>query len=339
MSTSQRSGSELDALRGAPILVAPPAEVEAERARLVPWLEREIAELPLARAASRARSRRLVVSGLLAAAAGVGLAFWLVGAGQVGGQGDAPLLAGAPAATLLDGRLESGTLEVLPGSRLGEESRFRTPTAGGARLLTAAGATLAAFPETEFVLSPRKSGAADSELIELRRGAIGFSVPKLSPGHTFRVQTEDALVTVVGTRFFVDAGTPSCVRVEEGSVKVQRGGQERLLGAGDAWGCQSPGGDGSAQVEGSTEGTGSEGDGPAVASESGAREAGQNGSQSARGQGQLDQQNRLLAAALAAERRGDVGRARRGFQELIARYPDSPFGPEARAGLARLKGD
>lgn len=335
MRTPRRPGSEVDVLRAAPVLVATPAEVESERARVVPWLEQQMGELPLRRAAYRRELRRKVLarSGLVAAAAVVALMISIESGTEADADGtevgDAGAAVQPPAATLLDGRLESGALEVLPGSRLGAESRFRTPADAGARLLTATGATLAAAPDTEFALvkgtatmEPAAAGArsASDGLVQLSGGSIDFAVPKLSPGGKFQVKTRDALVTVVGTRFFVGAGTPTCVRVEEGSVQVERDGQTRLLVAGDAWGCASPG-------------SPSERKAPAVAP---ARSA-ERGAQASR-QGQLEQQNRLLATALAAERRGEVARARAAFDELIGRYPDSPFGPEARAGLARLKG-
>lgn len=335
MSGPRRPGGELDGLRSAPILVATPTEVESERARLVPWLEREIAALPAVgmaeRAALRAERRRRVVwgSGALTAAAGLGLV--LFGAPFGDGAKEVPAGASAsvapveaPAATLLDGRLESGSLEVLPGSRLGDESRFRTSEAVGARLLTAGGATLAAAPGTEFALSPGGQTAGQNAMIQLSHGSIDFAVPKLEAGRTFRVKTTDALVTVVGTRFFVTTGAnpsePTCVRVEEGSVRVERAGEARLLGAGQAWGCDA-----------------SSGVSSAVGQAKAVRTVDRSAARASR-DSQLDQQNRLLATALAAERQGDVARARAAFDELVRRHPDSPFGPEARAGLARLKG-
>lgn len=326
MSAPRRTGSELDALRSAPVLVATPSEVEAERAEVVPWLEEQIAELPLRRATARAQTRRraMGLSAALAVAAGAGFVIWtMAGGAWPEGAGSHPEVRASvetPAATLLDGRLESGALEVLPGSKLGRESRFRTSAEGGARLLTSAGATLSAFPGTEFALAPSGAAGAGDAVVELSRGSIGFSVPKLEAGHAFRVRTADALVTVVGTRFFVDARATTCVRVEEGAVHVKRGQEERLLRPGDAWGCDAPsGGDDASQKTAQAA--------PERAS-----------ARAARGEGQLDQQNRLLATALAAERKGDLGRARAAFDELLRRYPDSPFGPEARAGLTRLKG-
>lgn len=53
--------------------------------------------------------------------------------------------------------------------------------------------------------------------------------------------------------------------------------------------------------------------------------------------GTLAAENRLLTEALSAEQAGDASQARSLFSQLLARYPSSPLGPEARAGLARLR--
>jgi hypothetical protein len=52
--------------------------------------------------------------------------------------------------------------------------------------------------------------------------------------------------------------------------------------------------------------------------------------------GTLAEENRLLAAALTAERSRDAQSARTLFEQLLSRNPGSPLAPEARAGLARL---
>jgi hypothetical protein len=53
--------------------------------------------------------------------------------------------------------------------------------------------------------------------------------------------------------------------------------------------------------------------------------------------GTLDEENRMLSAALAAERQGDRSRARALFGELLRRHPASPLAPEARRGLTRMQ--
>jgi hypothetical protein len=53
--------------------------------------------------------------------------------------------------------------------------------------------------------------------------------------------------------------------------------------------------------------------------------------------GTLAEENRLLAAALTAERSRDAQSARTLFEQLLSRNPGSPLAPEARAGLARVR--
>jgi len=57
----------------------------------------------------------------------------------------------------------------------------------------------------------------------------------------------------------------------------------------------------------------------------------------ARPSGTLGEENRLLAAALTAERNRDASSARTLFEQLLSRNPGSPLAPEARAGLARIR--
>jgi hypothetical protein len=53
--------------------------------------------------------------------------------------------------------------------------------------------------------------------------------------------------------------------------------------------------------------------------------------------GTLGEENRLLSAALTAERSGDRERARGLLEQLVAQNPSSPLAPDARTGLARLR--
>ena len=53
--------------------------------------------------------------------------------------------------------------------------------------------------------------------------------------------------------------------------------------------------------------------------------------------GTLGEENRLLSAALTAERSGDRDRARGLLEQLVAQNPSSPLAPDARTGLARLR--
>ena len=128
MKTTRDSVPELlEPLRNGPIGVATPEEIEAEQRRLLPWLEAQIAALPEERrrhqqARRQRRARWIAGAAALAAAAGV-LLLW----GGWGPDGEretagGPEGASEPYAILLSGRLSTGKLEILPGSRLGAAS-------------------------------------------------------------------------------------------------------------------------------------------------------------------------------------------------------------------------
>jgi hypothetical protein len=53
--------------------------------------------------------------------------------------------------------------------------------------------------------------------------------------------------------------------------------------------------------------------------------------------GTLDEENRLLAEALRAERKQDRARAHRLFSELLRKHPASLLAVEAEAGLSRTR--
>jgi len=53
--------------------------------------------------------------------------------------------------------------------------------------------------------------------------------------------------------------------------------------------------------------------------------------------GTLEEENRLFQAGLSSERQGDARAAAAAFDELLARYPQSPLAPATRRALARVK--
>jgi hypothetical protein len=331
----------LATLAATPVGVTSPAELERERSRLLPWLEAEVRALPARRAEAERRARRSarLAWGLgLAAAAGLSLmvgALWRRSAEPVASAPPAlakPQKSEGPGLTLLSGRLESGPLELLPGSRVATSSALGTAPDAEARLRGAEGYELRLGPASRVTVAPSSPAAAERTTeIHLARGLVALEVPKLPHGAALVVVTEDARVRVVGTRFSVElqeaaegaARGVSCVRVEEGRVEVLRAPRDvRVLGPGESSGCEaSAAGPASADEA-------REAPGPAGA----ARAAPRRDTPSA-----LAAQNRLLAEALAAERRGDTLRARAAYSRLLREHPDSPFDPEARAGLARLE--
>lgn len=83
----------------------------------------------------------------------------------------------------------------------------------------------------------RMVGAAgdDGVLLDLMRGRVAVVAAKQTPGRTLSVISAQARVSVLGTRFVVDAGEAATqVAVQEGRVAVIVGGERHELGAGEA---------------------------------------------------------------------------------------------------------
>lgn len=326
-----RSPPLLDVLRSTPVGVASPEEVEQERERLVPWLEQQVRELPEKRLVHQARQRRATVWAAIGLAAGFSIAW--VSSTMVGSEDEASHAAAPSAlpeaerdATLVSGGVTSEQDQVLPGSRVSLSNMVRTSDTRGAHLRLDGGVELELDPSTEL----GSSGVPHSESLELqlKTGEVRLSVPPLHPEGRLTVRTSDAQAVVVGTKFRVSVvdeqgASATCVEVFEGRVEVtRRDGAFRRLGPQQSWGCPA-----------SSE--------PSDMQPSAGRTAKpKDHAQGRRGPlraADLEKQNELLAAALAAERRGDRNAARRSFDRLIQRYPTSPFLPEARAGLARTQ--
>jgi hypothetical protein len=199
----------------------------------------------------------------------------------------------------------------------------------GARVTTAGGVEVELAERTQVDLGALAKEPSRSTL-RLVRGAVRCHVPKLQKGQHFSVVTPDVEVVVHGTVFSVRASEDeksTCVRVEEGLVGVTHNGKTVNLGPGTSWGCGfgDAASDPSARVETFAD----------LKPAPGERSAPGGGS-AVKARGTLDQENRLLKAALSAERNGSPERARALFSELLSRYPSSPLVPEARAGLGRL---
>lgn len=336
--------SLLEHLRAGPVGVPTAEEVEAEQRRLVPWLEDRIAALPFERQrylAARRRRRALASAGLVFAAAAGALLLWQWRA-QDGEAEGAPKVAELEDGyvTLLSGRLRDGSVEILPGSRLGEASVVRSGEEEAAVLRGSSGYLAELSPGSALRLGSPGAPARSQEL-RLERGTVKLSVPRLPPGDTLSVLTEDARVTVRGTRFSVSLehdgeGTPqSCVRVQEGAVEVaRRGAAPRLLGPGEESGCApSDPREGAKEPETSgAEGSAEKRD-PARTSTPQASGAAASETQ----RSTLAREVELLGAALAAEQRGDYAKAARDLQTLLRRYPHTTLGQEARAALSRIQ--
>lgn len=313
-------------LRSGPVGVSSPTEMESALQAHLPWLEEQIAQLPLQHRRhkqARKQQRFLMAGGACAAAAVVLFAFVLLSsenAGSVASTTDskAHSLEQEPFATLVSGRVKSDTMEVLTGSRLSLTSRVATGSEEGAALVAAGAYQLELGRNSDVSLTPPHKHQVGSEtLVRLHHGRAQLSVAPLPTGSTFSVVAPDLTVTVVGTSFSVETreGAPTCVQVTEGRVLVDRKGASQVLSAGQKWGCD-------------------EGEAAPVP-QIRAEESLEKNTKRSRGT-TLAEENALLSAALSAERQGDPDRAQRAFRKLLKRYPQSVFAQDARAGLARL---
>lgn len=342
----------LEQLRSAPVGVATPEETAAERQIVLPWLEEQIDQMPLRRQRHRVtqRRRRALAAGVavFGAAAAAALLVHLGPAAPEGsGAGGDP--SGAEGyATLVSGRLLHQGVDILPGSRLGDTSVVRSSPTERAVLEGSSGYTVELRPGSELDLGGTRGEPARQEL-RLLRGEVALSVAPRREGSTLSVVTEDARVTVRGTRFSVALvegpdGPQSCVRVTEGAVEVRRRGSPgELLTPGGASGCPTNGE--TSLGEGGTEATRSSTD-PAPRRAAGARASTERapsahqrpGADLSRSPGSstLAEEVQLLGAALAAEQQGDLPRARRHLETLLGTYPESTLRREARAALDRI---
>ncbi len=303
----------LDVLRTAPLGVPTPNEIELERERLLPWLTRQVADLPAVQARAKRQARLRWLGGgaaLFAAAAAIVL---VVGSLSVG---SAPSEEAA-FATLVSGSLESDKLELLPGSRLGLSSQVRASDSAPAVLTASSGYRVELSPRSEMEFVQPTSTRTSLRLLD---GEVALSVPKLRSGQVLEVQTMDATVRVRGTRFSVRfdstaAVARTCVRVTEGLVEVDRVGETISLVPGQSSGCETVAPKAPAALA------------PGRPRELAVQKAAKTS---------LGEENRLLALALSHERAGRRAEARKSYEELQRRFPESRFLPEARAGLARL---
>jgi hypothetical protein len=201
----------------------------------------------------------------------------------------------------------------------------------------------------EITLSPRaRLRAVDAAAarahaqpeLELLAGEVHCRVPHLGTRDQFSIATPDAQVIVHGTVFSVrfDPSTQpaTCVRVEQGLVEVRQNGTSVRLGPGTELGCTPPAAEQAAPAKAQESARPAQ---PAQPSASAAQTAARRAQPlpPQHEAGTLDEENRLLSAALAAEREGDRARARALFGELLRHHPASPLAPEARRGLTRTR--
>jgi ferric-dicitrate binding protein FerR (iron transport regulator) len=310
-------------LRDRPVSVDP-ARTEARRAKQLPLLEERVQTLAARR--NRSKKRRIVIGCFAAAAASIVFGFALPEFRK------APVVVAGAEIRAIEGHLSYGDgaaeRAVAPGDSLAlpVAGELRTNTSE-ATLETSRGLRLHMESGARLGLSGLSRNGLDGS-VRLDQGQITCAVPKLHAGALFSVVTPNARVVVHGTQFTVrvdsaEAGvTRTCVRVTEGVVAVQQqSAAEAMLHAGDEWGCEAR---------------------PATASPADTGRP-QKAGPGARGRvaqpvrgSTLAEETALLQNALAAERKGRPGAAAVAAGRLLARFPDSPLAPEARAVLDRV---
>lgn len=318
MHTDTESKRLLSVLRERPVSVDPARE-EARRERAVPLLEARVLEV--SRRHARRRSRWFALGSLAAIVAVI--------AAVMGVRTVARVPAATAALRAVDGHVThdvDGSERIIsPGDSLALPigGEVRTDGTSEATLETSRGLRLHLESGSRLGLSGlAANGLAGS--VHLEQGLVQCAVPKLEAGAHFTVVTPNARVVVHGTRFSVrvesvEAGvTRTCVRVTEGVVAVEQPSASAMLYAGDEWGCGSP----PPAMEA-----------PEPTVKPTVRRA--RPIPSTRTQGTLAEETALLQTALAAERHGFTGAASVAAARLVARYPDSPLLPEARAVLDR----
>jgi hypothetical protein len=191
-------------------------------------------------------------------------------------------------------------------------------------------------------LAIQSPGLERREALALDDGVVEVEVPKLPQPVEFSVQTPDARVVVHGTHFTVQVdlgsrtGTVTRVVVDRGLVEVLANGAQSWVRAGEQWPAPAEPA-GVERAQGPVDGDPAE---LAPASPSArpsvrrpSRIAQRHATTSPRS---LAIENRLLAAALAKHKAGDLSGALQDIDRLIDQYPDSLLMQEARVEHFRL---
>jgi hypothetical protein len=235
----------------------------------------------------------------------------------------------------------SGRTAIAPGqtAAIAPDGAIETAARAEARIKTDSGLQIELRENTRVSLG-EMSGNEPRVALHLDAGAVRCVIPHLTEGHTFSVITPDAKVIDRGTIFTVSvegsgASAHTVVQVEEGVIVVQTASGETQLTASQSWGTPAPVAPTTEQPPvASTAGASAESAARAPAA-SGAHRGADTQKQM---RGTLEDETTLLRMGLADERKGDLRSAASAFESLLSRYPESPLAPEARAGLARVKG-
>ncbi|WP_437815246.1 FecR family protein [Sorangium sp. So ce1078] len=342
--------ASLRALIEQPVPPLPRAQARELQRRLAGRIDQLAAEAAERRARFARRKRAALSAAALAAALAAAVAGVLV---VVRARDASPA---AAQVTALQGSVEiaaGGATRSPPSLALvpltGDEE-LRTGEGARAKASLATGATVEVGPSTRVRFTPAGAGRDRlGDIVALEQGRIAVEVPPLPAGMSLSVRTEDAVVTVHGTRFSVErrpgaAGGPAETRVsvEEGRVAVHRGDVGRFLGPGETWSSRDEERRADRPAEGRPD------DGPAPPREAEQDSAARGGGGAGGGEPRaprdprgapartsLKAENELLQGAMEARRRGQARRAIERLDLLLGRYPDSPLAEIARVERLR----
>jgi ferric-dicitrate binding protein FerR (iron transport regulator) len=268
----------------------------------------EVSLSPDERFSSRARWAAVVALAAGFALAAWGGTHWLGTGAQVGLPGvEVVVMRGQVTPLNAD-----GVLETSPGA----EARIK-----------ARGLELDLVENTKISLK-ELGASATSSAVRLDRGRVRCVIPH-RPGREFSVVTADARVVDIGTIFSVSVqpsptGNKTLVHVEEGEVIVHHAGGQSRVTASQSWSSRAPE---PAPVAAA----------PVSAEELPAEETPSRPAPPRRPRETLETETQLLRNALASEQKGDLPAARKALESLVARYPESPLAPDAKAALSRVK--
>jgi ferric-dicitrate binding protein FerR (iron transport regulator) len=184
------------------------------------------------------RSRYLQIAAAVVAAAG--LAIWGLGLLSAPGEPVGTVRMAASALRVAGGEVDTS---LVPGDLIRLRDELSAGMDGGAAVEMHSG--------VELRLDRRSSVRIRShELIELRQGRIYVDTSRADDGATMAVDTRYGIVRDVGTRFEVsDGGGLVSVRVRDGAVEVERGGERHLAEGGTELTLTGDGGAVASQID------------------------------------------------------------------------------------------
>jgi TolA-binding protein len=301
--------------------------------------EQVLARMAAARAAGRRERRGWVGYAGLAAASAL---LFIFGARQLLHEGgwssnaSLELTVSAGSATRITGVSRD---QVVPNQRthIAAAGELDTAADSQAKVRTTDGLQIELQSQTRVALGDLQTSASR---VQLLGGAIRCTVAHRTAAHAFQVVTPDVTVVDLGTVFTVtvdEAEHATRVTVEEGEVMVQSASGQTRVQAPNSW-SSAPPEVAPAQPTAAPELGPSAANAPnalPVASAKSARLPAPAVKEAPAAT--LAQEAQLLRQGLAAERQGHAADAISALTTLLAKYPNSPLAPDARAALARVQ--